>query len=114
MSEETLGQKQRRFTRMVAKLIDKAHELGYEVSLGDAYRDSRVFGNFGEKKGYGAARSCHKLRLAIDLNLFKHGEYLTKSSDHRLLGEWWESQRGTWGGRFQDGNHYSLAHEGAK
>ena len=85
MTEETLGQKQRRFTKMVAKLIDKATELGYEVSLGDAYRDPRLFGEFGEKKGYGAGRSCHKLRLAIDLNLFKDGIYLTNSSDHKIL-----------------------------
>lgn len=111
---ETLGQKQRRFARMVARLIDQAHAMGYEVTLGDAYRDGRVFGPFGEKHGYGAAKSCHKLRLAIDLNLFKDGVYLTKSSDYAALGKWWESQGGVWGGRFQDGNHYSLEHEGSK
>jgi hypothetical protein len=111
---ETLGQKQRRFARMVARLIDKAYEMGYEVTLGDAYRDARVHGIFGEKKGYGAGRSCHKLRLAIDLNLFRNGRYLERSEDHRQLGEWWESQGGTWGGRFRDGNHYSLEHDGAK
>ena len=64
--------------------------------------------------GYGAGRSCHKLRLAIDLNLFRGGRYLTGTADHKPLGEWWESQGGTWGGRFRDGNHYSLEHEGAK
>lgn len=95
---ETLGQKQQRFSRMVAKLIDQAHELGYEVTLGDAYRDPRLHGEMGVKKGYGAGRSCHKLRLAIDLNLFKNGVWLTQSTDHRRLGEWWESQGGTWGG----------------
>lgn len=110
----SLGQKQHKFARMVARLIDKAHELGYEVSLGDAYRDARVHGVFGEKKGYSAAWSCHKLRLAIDLNLFRDGKYLSSSEDHRPLGEWWESQGGIWGGRFGDGNHYSLEHEGAK
>lgn len=114
MSDETLGQKQRRFARMVARLIDQAHALGYEVTLGDAYRDPRLHGAFGVKQGYGAARSCHKLRLAIDLNLFRDGKFLDKSSDHRLLGEWWESHGGTRGGRFEDGNHYSLEHEGAK
>ena len=111
---ETLSQKQRRFARMVARLIDQAHELGFEVSLGDAYRDPRVHGQFGEKVGYGAGRSCHKLRLAIDLNLFRGGRYLTGTADHKPLGEWWESQGGTWAGRFRDGNHYSLEHEGAK
>jgi hypothetical protein len=113
---ETLGQKQRRFAKMVARLIDKAHELGYEVSLGDAYRDPRVHGNMGVKQGYGHSRSAHKIRLAIDLNLFKDGDYLEQSSDHEPLGEWWEKQAtdARWGGRFNDGNHYSLEHNGVK
>lgn len=105
---ETLGQKQKRFAKSVARLIDKAHELGFEVTLGDGYRDPRVFGKMGERMGYGESNSCHKLRLAIDLNLFKGGVYCDKTSDHRPLGEWWESQGGAWGGRFNDGNHYSL------
>jgi len=113
-SRETLSQKQQRFARMVARLIDQANALGFEVTLGDAYRDPRLHGEFGVKQGYGAGRSCHKLRLAIDLNLFKGGKFLTDSSAHLQLGEWWESQGGSWGGRFQDGNHYSLEHEGSK
>lgn len=111
---ETLGQKQRRFARMVARLLDKAHDLGFEVSLGDAYRDPRVHGQMGVKMGYGAANSCHKMRLAIDLNLFRNGKYLDSDKDHEPLGLWWESQGGTWGGRFADGNHYSLEHGGFK
>ena len=116
LTEETLGQKQRRFAKSVAGLINEALELGYEVSLGDAYRDPRVHGEFGAKVGYGAARSCHKLRLAIDLNLFRNGEYLGDTSAHKQLGEWWEKQGAdhVWGGRFRDGNHYSIAHNGAK
>ena len=112
----TLGQKQRLFAKMVARLIDKAHDLGYEVSLGDAYRDPRVHGHMGEKKSYSSANSVHKERLAIDLNLFKDGKYLTSSEDHRSIGEWWEKQHESarWGGRFNDGNHYSFEHQGRK
>jgi hypothetical protein len=110
----SLRQKQSKFARMVADLIIKAHDLGYEVTLGDAYRDPRLHGGIGLKKGYGHSKSCHKIRLAIDLNLFKDGVFLDKSDDHKVLGEWWESQGGTWGGRFNDGNHYSLSHEGMK
>lgn len=108
MSKETLLQRQQRFAEMSAKLILKAIELGYQVTLGDAFRDPRVHGKFGERKAYGAPTSFHKLRLAIDLNLFRNGIFLSKTEDHKELGEWWESQGGTWGGRFQDGNHYSL------
>ena len=50
----------------------------------------------------------------IDLNLFRGGKMLTTTEDHRPLGEWWESHGGAWGGRFADGNHYSLEHEGLK
>lgn len=111
---ETLRQKQSRFARMVAGLIVQASMQGYEVTLGDAYRDPRLHGTVGEKKGYGHSKSCHKLRLAIDLNLFKDGKFLGTTEDHKVLGEWWEAQGGTWGGRFNDGNHYSLEHEGMR
>lgn len=110
----TLREKQSKFARMVAQLIEKAFELGYEVTLGDAFRDPRLHGAIGVKKGYGHPKSCHKLRLAIDLNLFKNGQFLVTTEDHRQLGEWWESIGGTWGGRFNDANHYSLEHEGMK
>lgn len=110
----TLRQKQSRFAVMVAALICQAQALGFEVTLGDAYRDPRLFGAMGERKGYGESRSAHKLRLAIDLNLFRDGQYLQGTESHRALGEWWESQGGCWGGRFEDGNHYSLEHDGVK
>ena len=110
----TLGQKQRKFTRMIADLIIFAYEQGYELTLGDAFRDPRVHGPVGEKKSYSSANSLHKERLAIDLNLFKDGKFLTQSEDHRPLGEYWESLGGSWGGRFNDGNHYSLEHGGRK
>lgn len=105
---ETLRQKQSRFARMVARLIDQAFALGYEVTLGDAYRDPRVHGALGEKKSYSSSMSLHKQRLAIDLNLFRDGRYLSSTESHRPLGEWWEAQGGAWGGRFNDGNHYEL------
>jgi len=100
--------------RMVPRLIDKAHELGFDVTLGDGYRDPRLHGAMGVKLGYGHPKSAHKIRLAIDLNLFRNGEFLEQTSDHQPLGEWWESQGGSWGGRFNDGNHYALEHNGVK
>ncbi len=111
---ETLGSKQRRFVLMISKLIQWAYENGYELTFGDAFRDPRLHGQVGEKKGYGASNSLHKSRLAVDFNLFKDGKFLTSSEDHKPLGEYWESMGGSWGGRFQDGNHYSLEHEGRK
>jgi len=92
-----LRSKQSKFARMVALLILYAYELGYEVTFGDAYA----------KTGH-SANSFHYKRLAIDLNLFKGWKYLTKTEDHRPLGEFWKKLGGSWGGDFDDGNHYSL------
>lgn len=112
----TLGQKQRLFTKLLAELILWAYDEGYEISLGDAYRDPRVFGEHGEKKGYSAASSNHKIRLAADLNLFKDGKWLHDTEDHRPIGEKWESMHELceWGGSNGrgDGNHYSCNHWG--
>ena len=91
---------------MVASLIQFAYLKGFELTFGDAYRDPRV--------SHGHKNSLHRKRLAIDLNLFKYGKWLTSTEDHRPLGEYFESIGGTWGGRFEDGNHYSLEHDGMK
>ena len=114
----SLRQKQSDFARLVPRLIDKAFNLGYEVTLGDAYRDPRVHGALGEAKGYGHPKSNHKLRLAQDYNLFNAatGEWLTNTEDFRPLGEFWESldPECAWGGQFGDGNHFSLKHNGTR
>ena len=111
-----LGEKQELFARLLATLLNKAHELGFSVRIGDVFRDPRVFGKNGEKKGYGHSKSGHKQKLAIDMNLFKGGNFLQETEDHKELGEWWESQHELcrWGGRFNDGNHYSIEHGGIR
>lgn len=111
----SLRKKQSEFVRMVARLIEFATNQGYELTVGDAYRDPRSHGKMGERIAYGHPNSYHKKRLAIDFNLFRDGVWLTSSEEHRPLGEYWESIGGTWGGRFgakdgklgYDGNHYS-------
>jgi hypothetical protein len=91
---------------MVALLILHAEQLGYEVTLGDAFRGPNV------KRGL--KNSLHRLKLAIDLNLFRDGRYLKSTQAHKPLGLYWESIGGTWGGHFDDGNHYSLKHKGVR
>ena len=99
-------EKQSKFVKMIALLLQYADFLGYELTLGDCYRDDRC--------NYGASKSLHKSRLAIDLNLFKNDKWLTDTKDHEPLGLFWEFIGGSWGGRFGDGNHYSLEHNGRK
>lgn len=116
----TLRQKQSVFVKLVAKLIEKAYTLGYELTFGECYRTPEQ-ALLNAQHGVGIAGSLHTLRLAIDLNLFKNGVYLMTAEAHRPLGLWWEAQSTTdytcaWGGRFSnpDGNHYSLEHLGRK
>lgn len=112
----TLRETQSAFALHAARLIYQATSLGFEITLGDAYRDPRLHGTIGTKIGYGHAKSAHKQRLAIDLNLFKDGHYLEGTEAHKPLGQWWEKQHplARWGGRFEDGNHYSFEWGGMK
>jgi len=94
----------------------------YRYRRGDSYRDPRAFGKVGEKGVYGARFSCHKVRLADDLILDIWNdakgkwEYATKTKQYREIGEKWESlhKLAVWGGRFNDGNHFSFEHDGRR
>ena len=61
--------------------------------------------------------SLHHLGLAGDLIFYdEDGSYLTQTEAHEYSGQVWEKRHELcrWGGRFGDGNHYSLEHEGVK
>lgn len=111
----TLREKQSLFVRLVAELIRHATESGYDLTFGEAWRTPEQAA-LNAKSGKGISNSLHIDRLAIDLNLFQGGTYLTGTEAHRFLGEWWEKQHELcrWGGKFNDGNHYSLEHNGRK
>ena len=94
---QSLRQKQSKFTKALGFLIVYAYSLGYELTLGDTYP--------GKYKH--SPKGAHPKGLAIDLPLFKKDIYLEQTSSHEFLGFYWESLGGTWGGRWEDGNHYS-------
>lgn len=112
----TLREKQSKFAKMVGQLLLKAYELGYEVTLGEAYRTPEQAA-LNAQKGSGISNSLHTIRLAVDIQLFRNGVYLAASEEYEPLGKWWESIGGSWGGRFKnrpDGNHFSLEHQGVR
>lgn len=115
MSRETLRQKQSRFVRGVALLIQYAEARGYELTFGEAFRTEQQ-AEWNAAQGVGIANSLHCSRLAVDFNLFRNGKWLSSTEAHRPLGEFWESLGDDyhWGGRFGDGNHYSIGHGGRK
>lgn len=101
----TLRQRQSKFAEMVVDLLVYLLQNGYEFTFGHAFRCKDCH--------TGIAKSLHKDKLAIDINLFKDGEYMAKTEDHLLLGEFWEKMGGKWGGRFKnsDGNHYEYGED---
>lgn len=114
----SLSKTQQEFTRCIGALIEFAADNGIGLTMGDAYRDPRVHGDFGVKKSYSASRSCHKVRLASDFNAFVDGKYISDGTHwaYIKLGEYWETLHpdARWGGRFGDGNHFSFEYQGVK
>ena len=133
-----LGKRQEIFMRLLPRLIDKAHELNFEIRGGSLFRDPRLHGHKGFPdimtwleanypvayeaakaagySAYGSRTSLHKDKCAIDLNLRNTrtsrgpSGMVWSTEGHRELGEWWEQQHELcrWGGHFQDGNHYEF------
>jgi len=99
----SLREKQSDFVAALGLLIIFAYQRGYEITLGEGFvSPCPTCGWYGHKRN-----GFHPDKLAQDLNLFKDGHYLTRTEDYKELGEYWESIGGTWGGRFDDGNHFS-------
>ena len=123
VTQMTLGQKRRLFGKLLPRLLDKAQELYPNgVAPNEIVRSASV-AIANAKKGTGIRKSLHLIGLAIDLLLYKDldhdgeiDDYLVDTESHRELGEWWEKQHELcrWGGRWGDGNHYSLEHEGVR
>jgi len=105
----SLGKKQELFSRLLPRLLDRAHELGYEVRLRELYRPPEMAQIYAER-GTGIANSLHCDGLAIDLVLFWNNQMLTSSEAYRPLGEYWQTLDllCAWGGSFGDGGHFSL------
>lgn len=109
-----LGAKQELFAELIAQHMLWLIENGYKIRCGDFYA----------REGH-RDNSNHYIKLAADLNLFKDGQYLTRTEQHLESGQKWESRHELcrWGGNWDkdefpmesgeyDGNHYSLIHHG--
>ena len=103
---------QRAFALDVALLILFINRSGYGCTGGEWWRTPEMVKIYASR-GTGSLKSLHPHKLAIDLNLFKDGDYLESTEDHRLFGTFWESldPLNRWGGRFEDGNYYERCPE---
>jgi hypothetical protein len=103
-----LGDKQRKFTLLLGRMIVYAYNMGYELTLGEGYDDDGI----GHMKG-----STHYVRLGQDLNLFLNGMWLDKGPEmekgFNLLHDKWELMGGT--KRIAgDLNHFSFEYLGKR
>lgn len=134
---ETLREKQSRFCKMLPRVIDKAYELGYELTFGETWRadaqaEINALGNKGRdllatliqhaypglsaairRSGNGIKLSLHCSRLAVDFNVFKDGKLVEMP---KALAEYWKSLGDDHcaGIDFGDPPHLSIRHEGRK
>lgn len=113
-----MNQLQGEFAQSAAKLIQKAAELGYMVTLGEGWRTPQQ-AQWDADHGTGISHSLHIERLAIDLNFFRDGVLIRDGSQLEEVGKWWESLGPSyrWGGRFKhlpDANHFSLTPDGVR
>jgi len=124
----SLRKKQSIFALNVSKLIQFSYENGYEITLGEVLRTQDQQKLYFE--GYKLVKigsdlklaktstksktmsSKHLKKLAIDINLFKDGKYLTKREDFKLLAEYWKSlhEKNTCGYYWRwDMNHFQMS-----
>lgn len=106
----TLREARVKFTCLLAQLILKAFDMGYEVALDEAMDRKTAKDPTSDHM----AGSLHDIGLAADLILYVDGVYQTTTEAYSDLGEYWESldrEHCKWGGRFRnkDGNHFSFA-----
>lgn len=124
LTQRFLGLAQMRAAYCHTLLSLEIYRRGCGFANGDAERDPRVHGKYGEIRGYSAAYSLHKLRLARDFHLFRvvdgKRRYVTTTAGHKPFGDFWMALGEVfgwpleWGGSGdrKDGNHYSYGFDG--
>ena len=106
--------KQQQFAMMLGEFLVWLYQNGYRVTLGEVWRSPQEAA-LNAQSGVGIANSLHTQKLAADLNIFRiDGTLLETVTELLPAGEQWESQGGSWGGRFHkpDADHFSLSPDG--
>ena len=97
-----LSEKQMAFSHKVGIFILWIYtHPGWTVTIGEVLRPQKLQDIYYKEGKTKTLYSKHTKKLAIDLNLFKDGRYITNKEKYRPLGEFWEKcLEGRWGGRF--------------
>ena len=96
----------------VARLINRATELGFQVTAGELYRtpeQQQIYVKTGRSR---TMASLHLQRRAVDLNFFLNGKLTYDKAVLAPLGAYWESLHplNSWGGngvKLVDAPHFS-------
>jgi len=121
MSE--LLDKRLKFTRDMVTLLAKFNQMpNIAVALGRDFDEQYERTKSGKVLRH-MRGSLHYVGLANDLALYhrkgNRWDYIQDTKSYEAMGIFWESLSdsiGTncWGGRFEDGNHFSIAYGGRK
>lgn len=139
----TLGQKQEKFSTNLGKLLIFANGNGLGIRMGECFRTDEqalIYALTNPKKvllvnalkglgftelaaainnntGTGIVKTLHGLKLAVDLNVFRNGDWAEKF-DYMMLARYWKTldPENRWGGDFSKADiyHFSIEHEGIK
>jgi len=107
----SLVTEQAAFLLDVAKLVQKATELGFTVTGGELFRTAEQQAIYVKAGRSTTMNSIHLKRCAIDLNFFKDGKLCYDISALTPVGEYWQSlsPKNQWGGfwkSFKDVPHF--------
>lgn len=111
-----LGVRQRLHVRLCAKLIAYLYdECGLEATWGETYRPPAM-ALLNAKSGAGIANSLHCLRLALDLQMFKNGEYQHDVAVYKIAADYWLTLDPLCAAGYYfhsvDADHYSITYHG--
>ncbi|AQW85547.1 putative D-alanyl-D-alanine carboxypeptidase VanY [Campylobacter pinnipediorum subsp. caledonicus] len=100
----SLGKEQELFMKDVEKLLHYIHTNGYSVRGGELLRtkeQQEIYLKTGKSK---TNNSNHLIKCAIDLFIFKEGNWLTNKDDLKEIGAFWESLTpiNKWGGNYKN------------
>ena len=100
MIQETLTQRQCRFTHALSFLINQAHAQGFEIKIVELNRLPETQKAYVAKGVSRTLNSRHLDNLAVDIILYKDGVQVNYGRQYEPLGIYWEGLGGTWGGRW--------------
>lgn len=113
----TLHQRQVLHVQLTAKLIAWAQAQGLELTWGETFRTA-LQAQANAASGAGIVNSLHKLRLAVDFQLFKDGVYIETADAYKPMADYWLTLDPLCAAGYYfhsvDADHFSITYQGIK